>query len=109
MTRCRCGKLASTKRPCKSCGNRWPMKHCHNRLHMNHVRKFTAIGTLLWPIDYARQELPFTVEDIFTGEQVENPDLNPCFHVHPHDDYEHWNEPHHQVRHAHRLEPLVEQ
>lgn len=101
ITRCICGKIASTKKPCKVCGNEWPMHHCHNRKHMGHVRTWRPRLSLdhpnrrfmLWPIDYAGKYFPQLNE---AGEP--NPDLEPCIHVHPYDTYAHMNEPHHELR-----------
>lgn len=79
--RCICGKIASSLRPCRSCTSVYPMLHCHNRAHKNHGIR---------PIDgrwgpEARG---------YNGEG-----LGPCtdMHAHPFDNYEHLNEPGHEV------------
>lgn len=72
IRRCRCGKIATSRRPCKSCDSLMPMAHCHDRAHRSHSIRGDAFG--------------------YQGEN-----LGTCMamHAHPFDDIEHLNEPQH--------------
>lgn len=72
--RCRCGKIASTRRPCRACDSASPMAHCHDRAHMRHTIRGEAIG--------------------YQGES-----LGRCeaMHAHPYENTDHLNELQHDV------------
>lgn len=74
MTRCQCGKMASTNHPCKVCGSFRPMLHCHDQTHVSHWRG----GNPGWT---ARLEDGTEVPCVIDGASRPNATA----HIHPHE------------------------